>query len=63
MSRVCESGRAQQALLEHVKISVPSAAHEQGGDSGNGGARASHQEQFDAASLQLIASQRKQAQA
>ena len=62
MSRVCEAGRAQQALLEHVKIFRAIAAHD-----AKAAARAMSEhvrlikEQFDAASLQLIASQRRQA--
>jgi GntR family transcriptional regulator, transcriptional repressor for pyruvate dehydrogenase complex len=63
-SRVCEAGRAQQALQEHVKIFRAIAAHDAKAATR---AMAEHvrliKEQFDAASLQLIASQKSRARA
>lgn len=64
VSRVCEAGRAQQALQEHVKIYRAIAAHD-----AKAATRAMSEhvrlikEQFDAASLQLIASQKGPARA
>jgi len=64
MSRVCEEGRAQAALHEHVKIFRAIAAHD-----AKAATRAMSEhvrlikQQFDEASLQMIASQRQQARA
>jgi GntR family transcriptional regulator, transcriptional repressor for pyruvate dehydrogenase complex len=63
LSRVCEAGRAQQALQEHVKIFRAIAAHD-----AKAATRAMSEHvrliklQFDVATLQLIASQRRQSQ-
>lgn len=63
-SRVCEAGRAQQALLEHVKIFRAIAAHD-----AKAAMRAMSEhvrlikKQFDTASLQMIAAQRAPVQA
>jgi GntR family transcriptional regulator, transcriptional repressor for pyruvate dehydrogenase complex len=63
-SRVCEAGRSQQALLEHVRIFRAIAAHD-----AKAATRAMSEHvrlikaQFDVASLQLIASEGRQGQA
>jgi DNA-binding FadR family transcriptional regulator len=64
VSRVCEAGRAQLALQEHIKIFRAIAAHD-----AKAATRAMSEhvrlikQQFDVASLQIIASQRGHAQA
>jgi GntR family transcriptional regulator, transcriptional repressor for pyruvate dehydrogenase complex len=63
-SRVCEAGRAQMALQEHIKIVRAIAAHD-----ARAATRAMSEhvrlikQQFDVASLAMIASQRSQARA
>jgi GntR family transcriptional repressor for pyruvate dehydrogenase complex len=64
VSRVCEAGRAQLALQEHVKIFRAIAAHDPRAATR---AMSEHvrliKQQFDVAALQIIASQRSKAQA
>jgi GntR family transcriptional repressor for pyruvate dehydrogenase complex len=64
VSRVCESGRSQQALQEHIRIFKAIAAHDAAAATR---AMSEHvrliKAQFDPASLKIIASQKSQAHA